>query len=134
MVNAILLRIHQSGHLAEISEDRMSYIKEGILYHKKICNALKEGVPFWPLGLASFSHEFICVGVDCGNKLYLAAWRIRGKAEFISIPVRQAQGKSVKAGCSYPENLPTSFKWDSVEGSLQVKLEPETARIFEIEL
>ena len=36
MVNAILGRIHQSGHLAEISEESFKYIQEGIKYYKKI--------------------------------------------------------------------------------------------------
>ncbi len=134
MVNAILLRIHQSGHLAEISRERMAYIKEGITYHKKICNDLKEGVPFWPTGLAAFSHEYVSTGIDCGDKLYLAVWRLHGENASINIPIRQAAGKTARVTCSYPENMPVDYLWNNDECSLSVHLEPRTARIFEIEL
>jgi len=134
MVNAILLRIHQSGHLAEISKDRLRYIKEGIKYHKKICNELKDGVPFWPIGLASFSDEYLCTGIDCGNKLYIAVWRIEGSSASVSLPVIQAAGKNAKVSCSYPADSTACFNWDSTNNTLEVKLEPKTARIFEIEI
>lgn len=134
MVNAILLRIHQSGHLAEISEDRLKYIKEGIKYHQKICNELKDGVPFWPIGLASFSDEYLCTGIDCGNKLYLAVWRIAGPPGLISLPIKQAAGKNAKVSCTYPANIPSCFDWDNENNILNVALQPKTARIFEIEI
>jgi len=134
MVNAILLRIHQSGHLAEMSEERMKYIKEGILYHKKICSELKEGLPFWPLGLASFSDENVCVGIECKNKLYVAVWKVRGTMKPVKIHIRQAEGKKANVRCGYPENAPVSFMWDDCEKNLTVALEPKTARIFEIEI
>lgn len=134
MVNAILFRIHQSGHIAEIAEDRMQYIKEGILYHKQICNEIKEGIPFWPIGLASLSDEYICAGVDCKSKLYAAVWRIKGESDYVNIPIKQAIGKNAKVRCSYPMNRKTSFEWDNSRSILTVKLEPKTARIFEIEI
>ena len=36
MVNAILLRVHQSGHLAQISPERRALVKEGLDYYKTI--------------------------------------------------------------------------------------------------
>ena len=52
MVNALLLRIHQSGHLAEISPERFELVKEGIDCYKEIRSGIKDGVPFWPMGWA----------------------------------------------------------------------------------
>ncbi len=134
MVNAILFRIHQSGHLAEISADRLKYIKEGIQYHKQICRELKEGVPFWPIGLASLSDEYICAGIDCGDKLYIAVWRIDGEKELVDIPIKQARSKKAQAVCKYPAGIPAIYHLDSHKSVLSVKLEPRTARIFEIDL
>ncbi len=94
MVNAILLRIHQSGHLAEMSQERMAYIKEGIRYHQRICRDLTGGLPFWPIGLASFSDEYYCTGVDCGKKIYIAVWRTEGAAE--SAAESAAEGRAAE--------------------------------------
>ena len=43
MVNAMLLRIHQSGHLAELSPARLQLVREGIACHMKIVDQLKDG-------------------------------------------------------------------------------------------
>jgi len=133
MVNAILLRIHQSGHLAEMSDERMKYIKEGISYHKKISKELKEGLPFWPLGLASFSDENVCVGIECKNKLYVAVWKVRGAPKPVKIHIKQAAGKKANVRCAYPVDAPVSFTWNDRDSSLTATLNPKTARVFEIE-
>ena len=55
MVNAMLMRIHQSGHLAIISLERFSLVKEGIEYYKEMREGIRESLAFWPLGLPSDS-------------------------------------------------------------------------------
>lgn len=134
MVNAILLRIHQSGHLAEITKDRFKLVCEGIDYHKKIVNDTKNGLPFWPIGLASMSDEYISAGIDCGKKLYLAVWRIEGNKESVSLPISQAYGKDASVKCAYPKKSDCSFSWNKEKAILNVSLKPHTARIFEIEI
>ena len=57
MVNAILLRVHQSGHLAQISPERRALVKEGLDYYKTIRADLREALPFWPIGLSHFGDE-----------------------------------------------------------------------------
>ena len=44
MVNAMLLRIHQSGHLAEISPERRELVREGIAFYKRIRGDIKNGL------------------------------------------------------------------------------------------
>ncbi|NLE24249.1 MAG: alpha-galactosidase [Clostridiaceae bacterium] len=134
MVNAILFRIHQSGHLAEITKDRFEVIKEGIEYHKHICNELKEGLPFWPTGLASMSDEYLSVGIECKDKLYLAVWRTEGNTDSVQIPIKQAAGKTANIAMAYPSKMQVPFSWDDESCTLSVKLAPKTARIFEISL
>lgn len=133
MVNAILLRIHQSGHLAELSPDRFKLVCEGIKYHKKIVDELKEGLPFWPIGLATMQDEYLSVGIECKNKLYVAVWRISGNKETVCIPIKQVANKKAAVKCAYPENLACNFLWDEERGDLKVKLKENTARIFEID-
>ena len=65
MVNAMLLRIHQSGHLAELSQERFQLVKEGIDCYKQIRKDIKNGHPYWPLGLAKAEDSWMayCIAV-----------------------------------------------------------------------
>ncbi len=134
MVNAILMRIHQSGHLAEISKERFKYVKEGIEYHKSICNELNTGFPFWPIGLATLEEPYRAVGVDCGKNLYIAVWRVDGGEESVALPIRNISGKNAKASLTYPIDSTNKWSFDANDCVLSVQLEEKTARIFKIEL
>jgi len=59
MVNALLLRIHQSGHLVNLSEERKTLVKEALDYYKPIRDDIKKSLPFWPLGLSKFSDTWV---------------------------------------------------------------------------
>ena len=133
MVNAVLLRVHQSGHLAEISEERLQFVHEGIAYHRSICERLSRGVPFWPLGLASMMDEHLSLGIDCGNTLFVAVWRTEGKQKAIDLPIRQAAGRASTVRCAFPKDRTPAFSWDKTGGILHVALADNCARIFEIE-
>jgi alpha-galactosidase len=132
MVNAILLRIHQSGHLANLAEERMNYVREGIAYHKRICNQLKDGLPFWPLGLAAMSDEFLCVGIECGDTRYLALWCVNESGGTFKIPVHRDSDKKYRIKCAYPEGLPIPLIWEPEKSLLHVSMGGKTARILEI--
>ena len=126
MVSSMLLRIHQSGHLAQIEPERLALVREGIACHLGIVNRLKGGLPFWPIGLGSFSDDFLAVGVDCGDARYLAVWCVRTGGD-VQIPIA-----GVKARCLYPTTLPTDYSYDARNGILLIHLKSATARLFEI--
>ena len=125
MVSAMLLRIHQSGHLAELGRARLDLVKEGIACHLSIVERLKEGLPFWPIGLACFSDDFMVAGVDCCDRKYLAVWCL-GEGE------REIPISGVSARCIYPAALPMNYCFDSKQGALTVSMAANTARLFEI--
>lgn len=131
MVNAMFFRIHQSGHLAELSTERLAVVGEGIAYHKSICEKLKTGLPIWPLGIASMSGDFHCAGVECGDIIYLAVWNINADKS-VKIPVESAAAVNTDVRCTYPKAMPAVFSWSEKEKILTVKMLPKTARIFEI--
>ncbi len=132
MVNAMLLRIHQSGHLAELSPQRKELVREGIACHMSICDKLKNGLPFWPLGLANMSCEYLSFGMECGKELFLAVWHREGTKKEERLPIPRTAGRGATAACMYPSHLPCDFEWDAAAGLLTVRLEPKTARLFRI--
>lgn len=134
MVNAMLLRIHQSGHLAEISKERFALVKEGIAYYKKIRADLREGLPFWPIGPAMYQDGWASVAIVNGKKTYLAVWRRDSQEKTITLPHRHLRGKKAEAVCAYPaDERGCRYAWNNALGELTVELsERISARIFEI--
>lgn len=136
MINAMLLRIHQSGHLANLSNERMELVKEALDYYKVIRNDIKTALPFWPLGLSKFSDSWVCLGLKAGNKNYVAVWRRNSESDVCSLPLMHLSGKEITVSCAYPINrndYPCDYNWNCNTGNLTVKLQNAfSARLFEI--
>ncbi|MEG1426073.1 MAG: alpha-galactosidase, partial [Oscillospiraceae bacterium] len=134
MVNAILLRIHQSGHLAEISDDDFSLVKEGLDYYKTMRHDIKRALPFWPLGTSRFADHWISLGLKTDRKAYVAVWRRNASEDTCVLPIPFLTGKDIAVHCAYPAVQDTAYAWNSTAGTLSVKLEASVcARIFELE-
>lgn len=134
MINSMLLRIHQSGHLAEISEERLLLVKEGISCYKNIRKDIKSALPFWPLGLPTFSDEWVALGLNSGSKLYLAVWRLEGACPVAYIPLKYVEGKKASVRCIYPKEHPCTYAWDEDKFRLEVRLANNSARLFEVNI
>lgn len=135
MVNAMLLRIHQSGYLGQIEKSRQDRVAEGIRLYKTIRRDIKEGLPFWPTGLASFSDEYISFGMQKDKTCYLAVWRTGGEGEkAFEIPLGR-QGKRVEEfTCIYPKEKEVQAELQESTEILTVSLAPKTARLFSFSL
>ena len=135
MINAMLMRVHLSGHLAEISPERRALIKEGINYYKSIRRDIKEGLPVWPLGLPTFQDPWVSWGLRCGPTTYLAVWRLEGSREICRLPLPFLQGKKVAVRCGYPAGLGCEFKWHPDKGELSVAIPRiNSARLLELKI
>lgn len=137
MINSMLLRIHQSGHLAQLSEERLALVKEGIACYKDIRNNIKDSLPFWPNGLADNKDTWLCSGIKNENKAYLAVWKRYAKEDIWEINLEKslcAEGKSIKeVRCIYPVKEETEFVYDMEKMKLTVTFEKQVmARLFEI--
>lgn len=142
MVNAMLLRIHQSGHLAELSPERVALVKEGISYYKEIRSDIKKALPDWPIGLADTRATFLCGALKTENKAYLAVFR-RDKDEeddrtMVRIPlVHLFEGeKKLSVKLAYPqeamkENVEYIYEADRKVLAVDFK-KKVMARIFEV--
>ncbi|MFV0343837.1 MAG: alpha-galactosidase [Anaerocolumna sp.] len=135
MVNAMLLRIHQSGHLAHLNDERKALVKEALNYYKTIRNDIRTSLPFWPLGLSQFSDPWVSLGLKADKKLYLAIWRRNSESPYLNLPISNITGKVVAVKCAYPNYEDCSYHWNEHTSSLSVKLPKEfSARLFEITL
>ena len=66
------LPLRRKADLPELSPQRRTLVEEDIACHLSMVEELKDGLPFWPMGPGRFGDPFLCVGVDCGNRAYLA--------------------------------------------------------------
>lgn len=134
MVNALLLRVHQSGHLAELSPRRRELVKEALDYYKTIRGDIPEALPFWPLGLPTQQDDWISYGLYRDDRIYLAVWRISGDQAEIKLPLERVKGKRLSVRCAYPaQSHHCEWQWNEEAGILQVSLPAvRTARLFEI--
>lgn len=136
MVNTLLLRIHQSGHLAELSNVRKALVREGIDYYKSIRADIKKALPAWPLGYADNLDQWLVFALKTEHKAYMAVWR-RGGEEEIEIPLQQVWKGQIpgRVSLAYPrESMEQNCRWEYKEGILKIKFNQTVmARLFEIE-
>lgn len=131
-VNSCLMRIHQSGHMGVLAEDKKDIVREEFKYYREIRSEIPKSIPFWPLGLAKDGDDFMALGLTMPSRTVLAIWHIKGE-EAIELPLLEFKGKEINARIAFPENdTKCEYSWDAEEGILTVKMTEEMARIFEI--
>ena len=135
MVNTMLLRIHQSGHLAELSPERFELVKEGIAYYKKIRGDIKNALPYWPIGTADSRDPFASLALVTNEAMYLAVWRRGGKEGRVVLPLLPGfDGKRpTEINCVYPAKMSCNFDFNPISGELTVDMPKVVmARMFEV--
>ncbi|WP_151994873.1 glycoside hydrolase family 36 protein [Buttiauxella massiliensis] len=132
-VSAMLLRIHQSGHLAELSEANFNLVQEAISFYKTLRDDIKYALPFWPLGLSRFSDEWVALGLIApGGKRLLAVWRREGEQAVCVLPISELAAKEVVIKQGYPTTITHESHWDGTRGEMQISMPNRSAAIFEI--
>lgn len=147
MVSCMLLRIHQSGHLAALDEGRARLVKEGIQVYKEIRGDIPHAVPFWPLGLAGYQDRWAAFGLRRETKLYLAVWKRRAEyaqeRKDLEIEDRKlfplpktgdhVKGSAPVIRCIYPPEDDTDFYYNKEKNAIVISThKPFMARLFMI--
>lgn len=140
MVNAMMLRIHQSGHLAEISPEGYALVKEGIDCYKSMREDIRHALPFWPLGLAKAEDTWLCLGLWNPERQagYLAVWKRDGEEEAKEIPLARESffadiKRDVQITQIYPKEEKSCLKYHDDRTMTVVFPEKTMARIFRIQ-
>ncbi len=135
MVNALLLRIHQSGHLVNLTEERSKLVKEAILYYKTIRGDIRRALPFWPLGLSGYRDPWVSLGLRTEERDYIAVWRRESQGSRVTIPVKHRRGQQMRVKCGYPQERPCRYQWNAEAGELTVELPMRvSARLFQLDV
>ncbi len=134
MVNSMLLRIHQSGHLTELSPERFDLVKEGISLYKTYRESIPQMTPYWPLGMPSFESPWLAFYLkDEDDTVYLAVWRMNGSEETIHIPIDYAPSTKASVECIYPSYDEGQYLWNESVGTARIRIENNfSARLFKI--
>ncbi|MBE6591719.1 MAG: hypothetical protein E7646_06725 [Ruminococcaceae bacterium] len=130
MINSLLGRIHLASRLNLLSESKLELIKKGIEYYNYMTPYKLDSVPYYPCGHTRWGDNKVCVGLNCGKKLFLAIWHLGGEKSF-AVDLSKLDIKSVKVG--YPDTLSTSFSLRDKLLTVEFNSE-ECARLFEIDL
>jgi alpha-galactosidase len=131
MVNALLGRIHQSGHLAELSSERLAAVREGIAAYKALRGDIPVSDPFWPQGLPRWGAGWAAHGLRGPQRTHVAVWRLEGEDPVIELPIPHLAGKAVRVVTAYPVSAEGGTVWSSGRGVLTVR-QPRrnTARVL----
>jgi alpha-galactosidase len=120
LVNAMLGRIHLSGHIDLMTGPQQDLVRRAITAYKGIRAGIPTARPVWPLGLPGWDDPWIALALENSTETLVAVWR-RGGADAVDIPLNGARVESVFQGDA-------EFEW--TPGTLRVKLPDPGAAIF----
>jgi alpha-galactosidase len=132
MVNALLGRVHLSGHIDRMSGEQRELVAEAVrVYKESLRPAIARSVPFWPLGLPRWDDAWVALGLRAPSGSLLAVWH-RGPAgaagsgstrpAAVELPVPHLRGTRVTPRLLYPGNAGAAADWDEAAGILTVVL------------
>ncbi len=133
MANAMLGRVHLSGHVDRMSREQRALVSEAIrVYKEDIRHAIPQSTAFWPLGLPGWDAPWIALGLRAPGKpgtpgiSLLTVWRREPGPDNdvgqITFPVGHLHGATVTAEVLYPRHAGTGANWNATDGTLTVRL------------
>lgn len=97
MVNAMLVRIHQSGYLNQLTDKRFDMVSEGIKIYKTYHEEIPDSLPIWPTGIPHIDDGHVTFGLRNGDHIYFGVWNCQNDAQDILVDFKKyAQRISIK--------------------------------------
>lgn len=153
LISSMLLRIHLSGHLAKLDDQRKRLVKEGIQVYKEIRKDIPQSLPFWPLGLAGYRDRWTAFGLIREDRAYFAVWKRQTEKEeeewkesacaesegkeqsWMSVPLPKGfrPEDNAEIRCIYPVDEGAQFQYREAGAAVEIWTErPFLARLFMI--
>lgn len=95
MINSMLLRMHLSGQVMDLSAEQKSLVIKGVEKYKEIRKYIRKMIPFYPLGLPQFNSEWYCAGYKNAEKMFLVIWRMDSEQDEIKIPINTSKANII---------------------------------------
>jgi alpha-galactosidase len=128
LCNALLGRIHLSGHLDRMSPAQRHLVASALTVYRGIRSDLARAVPGWPLGPPGWDDPWLALALrppepGASAATYLLTWRRPpGGAERIEVPLPHLRGQPARAEVLYPGDGPARVSWDPAAGAVLVGL------------
>jgi alpha-galactosidase len=129
MVNVMLLRVFQSGDIANLKEESFEQVKTGIkVYKNELAHIIPECIPFFPLGMPAIEDNFspVALGLKHEKADYYAVWRLQGKST-VNVPLKNPGHPEIL----YPNDLGIEMETGDKVISLEFP-KPDMAVIIKI--
>ena len=135
MINAMLLRIHQSGHLSKLSDEHQQLVKDGISVYKQFRKEIPLSIPIWPLGIPHIDDEVISYGLINDKHLFIAVWNNNINENHVHLDL-SSYGEFTKLTSIYPR-MNNDENSRAVLNNNQLNIyfkQPNMARLYCIDL
>jgi alpha-galactosidase len=134
----LLGRIHLSGHLDQMSEPQRRLVADAVDVYKRIRADVPGALPFWPLGLPTWTDSWLALGLRTPAAAYVIAWHRgpgaggpaagrpagdqAGDSAEAGLPVTFLRGRPAVPDVLYPRAGRPRVSWDQARGELTVAL------------
>ncbi|MEH0516331.1 MULTISPECIES: glycoside hydrolase family 36 protein [unclassified Streptomyces] len=128
LTGALLGRVHLSGFLDLMDDDRFALVRSAIGVYKDIRPQIAGAHPFWPLGLPSWEDAWLAHGLRGRESTFLTVWRRGAGDERRALTLPHLRGVRLTPEVLYPGSSDATARWDADAGVLTVRLpRPDTA-------
>lgn len=86
MINSMLQRIHLSGSVTELTDEKFRLIKDAVSVYKNIRSDIASAVPYYPMGLPEHGDDWLCLAMKTAGCTRVIVWRMKSDKESITIP------------------------------------------------
>ena len=131
LINSLLGRIHLSGRLDHMSADQLALVNSAMSVYKDIRGEIATSRAFWPLGLPTWTDDWISLALTTRSRgVLLAVWR-RGGSQTRSLSFAQSFSARRNIELLFPKTFEAQTVWSG--SSLEVTLpNKRCARLFHL--
>ncbi|HEX3963567.1 MAG TPA: alpha-galactosidase [Trebonia sp.] len=137
LCNAMLGRVHLSGHLDRMTDRQCRLVAEAVSVYKGIRPDLARAVPIWPLGLPRWTAPWLALALHAPATTYLLVWHrgsltadgaaargtpMNDPGRTVVLALPHLAGRPVTAKVIYPASTSAHVSWDAEQAGLTVTL------------
>ena len=118
LVTGLVGRIYLSGYLNMMTGAELELVREAVAAAKSLRAELPHALPFWPLGLPSWTDPWVALGLRVGEGALVALWK-RGEADAVALPLPGLARRGMAVAAGFPGAAAGwDLRWDESSGTL----------------